>query len=235
MMNYGLMVKTSVLAFGLVAFAAIPAATAMSDQKTRGFKGSNSHQVSKHHNVKAQHRNRHQSRNHHQSSNRHHNRGHRNSSRFSYGYGYNSHNYNWRHNYGNSSHGHGSYYYSGHNNDLFYGVLAGGLLYYALTADQRDNDRDYYRTSNRGYSTGYNNRVVIQQQPVAQNSGLQWTQDTLTQPLREPAKSPCLQIREYQTTIKVGDQSVPAYGQSCLMPDGTWKLGPATPEPDYYR
>jgi hypothetical protein len=33
----------------------------------------------------------------------------------------------------------------------------------------------------------------------------------------------CLQVREYQTEIVVGGKSVPAYGNACLQPDGSWK------------
>lgn len=33
----------------------------------------------------------------------------------------------------------------------------------------------------------------------------------------------CLQIREYQTEITVGDELLPAYGDACLQQDGSWK------------
>jgi len=33
----------------------------------------------------------------------------------------------------------------------------------------------------------------------------------------------CLQVREYQTQIVVGGRTVPAYGDACLQPDGSWK------------
>lgn len=43
----------------------------------------------------------------------------------------------------------------------------------------------------------------------------------------------CLQIREYQTTITVGGEEKAAYGDACLMPDGSWRLGAPklVPEP----
>ncbi|GIX16623.1 MAG: hypothetical protein KatS3mg119_0809 [Rhodothalassiaceae bacterium] len=43
----------------------------------------------------------------------------------------------------------------------------------------------------------------------------------------------CLQIREYQTTITVGGEEKEAYGDACLMPDGSWRLGAPklVPEP----
>jgi hypothetical protein len=42
--------------------------------------------------------------------------------------------------------------------------------------------------------------------------------------------STCLMTREYQTEIVVGGELVPAYGQACLQPDGSWYRGPAVPE-----
>ena len=188
MINYGYIVKTSILALGLIAFGLAPAATALAEPQ--------------HNN----HQNRHSFNNHgnHHSFNRHGNR-------------------HFRH-----GGGHGFRHHGGHGGDVFLGVLAGGLLYYGLTANRRDYsyDRNYYRN--------YNRKVYVQQQPVyAQPSQQNWTSQAPVQPQIEPTKSPCLQIREYQTTITVGDQTVAAYGQSCLMPDGTWKLGPAYPEPDF--
>lgn len=43
----------------------------------------------------------------------------------------------------------------------------------------------------------------------------------------------CLQVREYTTTIEIGGESVPAYGNACLMPDGSWKFGDPIAEPSY--
>ena len=45
--------------------------------------------------------------------------------------------------------------------------------------------------------------------------------------------STCQMTREYQTEIVVGGQVMPAYGQACLQPDGSWYHGPAAPEPGY--
>lgn len=44
------------------------------------------------------------------------------------------------------------------------------------------------------------------------------------------APSSCLMTREYQTEIMVGGELVPAYGEACLQPDGSWYRGPAVPE-----
>jgi len=38
---------------------------------------------------------------------------------------------------------------------------------------------------------------------------------------RRPANE-CLQVREYQTEIVIGGRTVPAYGDACLQPDGSW-------------
>jgi hypothetical protein len=43
------------------------------------------------------------------------------------------------------------------------------------------------------------------------------------QPTQQQASGDCLQVREYQTEILVGGKTVPAYGDACLMPDGSWK------------
>ena len=32
----------------------------------------------------------------------------------------------------------------------------------------------------------------------------------------------CLRLREYQTEIVIGGRTVPAYGDACLQPDGSW-------------
>jgi hypothetical protein len=42
---------------------------------------------------------------------------------------------------------------------------------------------------------------------------------------------PCLQEREYQTTVIIGGREVEAYGTACLQPDGSWRRGPATVVP----
>ncbi|MBL4800469.1 MAG: hypothetical protein JKY45_01160 [Emcibacter sp.] len=137
----------------------------------------------------------------------------------------NNHNYNRRHNrpsynkYSSNRYYYGKRHHNRHHNshggDVALGVLTGGLLFYALTANQRRNTETIY---------------VQQQQPVyVQPAQQQWTG---RQPVQVINNS-CLQVREYQTTITVGGQTVPAYGQSCLQADGSWKLGPATPEPGF--
>jgi surface antigen len=36
--------------------------------------------------------------------------------------------------------------------------------------------------------------------------------------------------REYQSTVTVGGQPVPAYGTACMQPDGSWEMGPLQAE-----
>jgi len=45
---------------------------------------------------------------------------------------------------------------------------------------------------------------------------------TSTRPVANQAQADCLQVREYQTEIVVGGRTVPAYGDACLQPDGSW-------------
>jgi len=45
---------------------------------------------------------------------------------------------------------------------------------------------------------------------------------TSTQPAANQPTADCLQVREYQTEIVVGGRTVPAYGDACLQPDGSW-------------
>ncbi len=105
-------------------------------------------------------------------------------------------------------------YHRGRHGNVALGILTGGLLFYALTS----NNRRYY-----------NNRTIyVRERPIyVQPTTRRW----IARPRPRYAANSCLQTREYQTTITIGGQNVPAYGQSCLQPDGTWKLGPATPEP----
>jgi len=108
---------------------------------------------------------------------------------------------------------------SNHGSDLAFGLVAGSLLTYGLTQSARNDD--YYG----------NRTVYVQQQPVkyAQPNQQTWTQ---SQAPAQPDNN-CLQVREYQTTITIGGRDVRAYGQSCLQPDGSWKLGTPIPEPDF--
>ena len=146
---------------------------------------------------------------------------HRNRHNYGYEYGYNDYRYDRydRHNWWHYRHHRRNHHDGGNGDAIALGVITGGLLFYALTANQRrhDYDRPVYR----------NRPVYVQQQPVyVQPVRQQWTRPA-------PPQNHCLQVREYQTTVTVGNQNVPAYGQSCLQPDGSWKLGPATPVPGY--
>ena len=184
MRNFNRIIKISIFTLGLAVFGLAPAAQAVAGQ---GYnKHNNKHSYKKH---------------------------------------YNNHNYNKRHNrrnhnrysYNSRYYGGGGYYNrhrGGHGGEVALGLLTGGLLFYALTANQRKTETVY----------------VQQQQPVyVQPTQQQWVQQRPVQPVNNS----CLQVREYQTTITVGGQTVPAYGQSCLQADGSWKLGPAIPEPAY--
>jgi hypothetical protein len=43
--------------------------------------------------------------------------------------------------------------------------------------------------------------------------------------------SSCLQTREYQTSIRIDGNTVRAYGNACLQPDGSWLKGPPSAVP----
>ncbi|QDE27519.1 hypothetical protein FIV45_09630 [Paremcibacter congregatus] len=189
-------VKVSVCALSMAAFGLAPISQAFADNRDRGHQ---KNYVGHHKNYKNN------GRHHNKSYRKHHKKNH---------YRNNRH-YSSRHYYGGHNYRHGYRHHRSHGGEVALGVLTGGLLFYALTANDRRNDRE---------------TVYVQQQPVyVQPPEQKW----VNQRPAQPKDYSCLQVREYQTTITVGGQSVPAYGQSCLQEDGSWKLGPATPEPTF--
>ena len=121
----------------------------------------------------------------------------------------------------------GSYYYpnyygcnncsknkSHHNNnnsndDLWIGLLGGGILGYALGNVIQNKSQD------EGY---YSHPVATQPRNVSRYEA-------------PYADNTCLQEREYQTRIMVGGKQVEGYGTACLQPDGSWRYGSAQAEP----
>ncbi len=97
-----------------------------------------------------------------------------------------------------------------HNDDdeLFVGLLLGGLVGYALGNAQPEARRyeSYPPVSAPPPQVSY-----PAPQPVYGDSGA----------------GTCLQEREYQTRVMIGGQQVDAYGTACLQPDGSWRRGPA--------
>ena len=113
---------------------------------------------------------------------------------------------------------------------------------------------NYYGTSYH-YNPGYHYRprtnvVYVQQpvqtvvqpvyapQPVYNNQPVYTNQQQGAAPSyqyqpQQAQNSSCLQTREYTTTIEVGGQTVPAYGQACLQPDGSWKFGDPVATPTF--
>lgn len=206
------LLKTSLLTLTATAFILAPLSMAQAEYKQdRQYKSKTYNSQHKNNGHKARH-----------SSNRQHKKYSRRNNDKHYSNNNRHRNYN-RHNKRHYSYNRHTprYYYGGHythGSNLVFGLVAGSLLTSALTNSNRYNDRYY---SDR--------TVYVQQQPVTyvQPPQQNWTQ---SQMVVQPAED-CLQIREYQTTITIGGQSVPAYGQSCLQPDGTWKLGAPIPEP----
>jgi len=140
---------------------------------------------------------------------------------------YNSHyNNNYKGNYKGYYRG-GPYYYpnyygcnncsknkSHHNNnnsndDLWIGLLGGGILGYTLSNVIQHNSNNEVYTSQPVATSPRN--VGGYQAPYADNT--------------------CLQEREYQTRIMVGGKQVEGYGTACLQPDGSWRYGTAQAMP----
>lgn len=108
----------------------------------------------------------------------------------------------------------------GHGNDVALGILAGGLLVYGMSqAAQANNQPDV---------------VYVPAAQPAPAGGQGWATSVPAQQVSY-THGTCLQEREYQTTITVGNETVPAYGTACLQPDGSWKFGPAQEVPAYAR
>lgn len=126
----------------------------------------------------------------------------------SYNYGYGNYGYN---NYGYNNYGYNNYGYSNY-----------GSSYPSYRYAPRTNVVYVERPV----------QTVVQQVPVyAQAPAQQQYQYAPTQ-AAQPAEN-CLQVREYTTTIEIGGQTVPAYGQACLQPDGSWKFGDPIAEPSF--
>jgi hypothetical protein len=102
----------------------------------------------------------------------------------------------------------GNHNHNNHDHDynLWYGLIGGGLLGYALGNIQQNTG------SNQG---SYSPAGAAPPVPAVTRY------ETIT------PVSPCLQQREYQTKITVGGKQVQGYGTACLQPDGSWRYGPA--------
>ena len=76
--------------------------------------------------------------------------------------------------------------------------------------------------------------TVVREVPVYEQPRQRYYNQQPARYNQQPAQnSSCLQTREYQTTIEVGGQVVPAYGQACLQPDGSWKHGSPVAAPSF--
>ena len=75
----------------------------------------------------------------------------------------------------------------------------------------------YLGSSYRGYATDH--AYLPAPAPYARSR----TVTTYTVPAPQ-APTSCLQTREYQTEITIGDEVVPAYGTACLQADGSWQV-----------
>lgn len=151
----------------------------------------------------------------------------------------------------------------GNGGAILAGVVGGALLFSALNSSSRyDNhyyDRPRYRSrvdvrysyGRPGYGYRYNRfrprtrvvyverpvQTVVREVPVYQQPNQAYYDQRSNAPNgygQQPAhNSSCLQSREYQTYVEVGGRTVPAYGQACLQPDGSWKHGEAVAAPSF--
>lgn len=126
--------------------------------------------------------------------------------------------YGWRPGVSFGWHGHGS----GTGAVIAGAAIGGALLYSAIDHASRPRER-----------------VIVREVPVpAPMPQQQARYPTQAAPQAGNAQpngydpSQCLQEREYTTTIMIGGVEKDAYGQACLMPDGSWKMGNPKPVPD---
>lgn len=135
--------------------------------------------------------------------------------------------YNRGYRAGRSSSYYGGYYsypgwgfgYRTNNFGAALGATIGSAIIYSTVRDAMRHDHHDERP------------IIIQQTPPAStqeqaNTGI---------PIDSVGydRSQCQQEREYTTKIMVGGKEQEAYGQACLMPDGSWKLGTPTPVPNF--
>ncbi|MBT5186342.1 MAG: hypothetical protein HOM01_06015 [Kordiimonadaceae bacterium] len=102
----------------------------------------------------------------------------------------------------------------------------------------RYNRYNYYTPSVPYYSRPrtevvYVDRPVVQQVPVYTQPQQQGYVQQPQQQQYAAQNDNCLQSREYTTTIEIGGESVPAYGQACLQQDGSWKFGDPVAVPNF--
>ena len=147
---------------------------------------------------------------------------------------------------GGYNRGHRGHRGGGNGSALLAGVVGGAILFSALNSSRSSRyDTHYYgppryRTrvdARYGYRPRtrvvYVNRHVETAPPVyAQPTQAYYNQQPQQQP-QQRQNSSCMQSREYQTVIEVGGRSVPAYGQACLQPDGSWTFGDPIAEPAF--
>lgn len=97
------------------------------------------------------------------------------------------------------------------SDELFIGLLMGGLVGYAIGgAQQADVQRYEAYPPSAPPPVAYPPQVVY---PAPQTG--------------YDGNHTCLQEREYQTQVMIGGRQVDAYGTACLQPDGSWRRGPA--------
>ena len=133
--------------------------------------------------------------------------------------------------------GYGSYYGGGSSISLSYnyGYPYGYSYpyYYGYGPRYGWASSYYYRPRTRVVYVERPVQTVVQQVPVYTQEPQQQVYSGPQQQSDQFANESCLQVREYTTTIQIGGKDVPAYGNACLMPDGSWKFGDPVAEPSF--
>lgn len=136
------------------------------------------------------------------------------------------------------------------------GAFVGGLFTGAIISSAFNNRNTHvgvnYNYGHPGYGYGYGYpgyrfaprtnvvyverpvQTVVREVPVYQQQNPYLQSQNQYQPTQQQVvNNNCLQSREYTTTIEIGGEAVPAYGQACLQPDGSWKFGDPVAVPSF--
>lgn len=142
------------------------------------------------------------------------------------GWGYRSY-YGFGHHYGfGRYYGYGSHFYGYGHGGTGAAVLFGLGLLTILMSQPRTRTYDrYYRyptTIYRQPRTVYVQPTVRQVRAPVQRPAPR----VVPRPTRAALPPGCLMIREYTTTVMVDGRERDAYGDKCLLADGSWRKGP---------
>lgn len=135
-------------------------------------------------------------------------------------------------------HGHGHYRHHDHNNGAGVAAAIGlaaivgiGLMAAHSNAEARRRESTTYVPADERYgpAAGYGDEYGYENDYDAEYGPSAYDEASYV-PYSDPN---CRQTREYTTTVIIGGRAQEAYGTACLMPDGSWRRGPAALVPGY--